>query len=116
MLGTDTSKGLIGSGRMIKGTLIGLLIILTYYGLYIGLIILVNYGLFDTKYYQQQFRTVHYIREIAKGELWHTTTYESEVVTYNKKWWQFYKIEPLPDKWVFDSEETKRMWERIAND
>ena len=105
----------LGSGEMIKSMFI-LLIPLAYIGLYIGLIILVNCGLFDTKYYQQQFRRVHYIREVTKGELWHTISCESELVEYKKKWWQFYKIEPLPDKWFFDSEETKRMWEKIEND
>lgn len=92
--------------------LIGLAILI-YILIYVGLIALVYSGLFDTEYMHQQFRTIHYVRQVTKGKIWHTTTYESEVVEYKKKWWQFYKIEPLPDKWVFDSEETKQIWEKI---
>lgn len=84
-----------------------------FLGLYMSLIVLTNCGLFDTRCIQRQFRAIHYVRQVEKGKLWHTTTYESEVVEYKKKWWQFYKIEPLPDKWVFDSEETKKIWEKI---
>lgn len=97
---------------MIKA-MIGLVAILIYIVLYISLIVLSNCGLFDTKYYRQQFRTTHYVRQIEKGKIWHMTSYKSELVEYKKKWWKLYEFEPLPDEWVFDSEETKKMWEKI---
>ena len=105
----------LGSGKMISA-LIGFLAVLICLSLWFGSIPLIYCGLFDTEYMRQQFRTVHYVRQVTKGKIWHTTTYESELVEYKKKWWQLYKYEPLPDKWVFDSEETKKLWERINND
>lgn len=106
----------LGSGEMIKGILLCIFVILAYFVLIFSSVLAADVDLFDTEYYKLQFRKVHYVRKNAKGELLHTTTCESEVVKYNKKWWQFSKIEPLLDKWFFDSEETKRMWEKIEND
>lgn len=101
---------------MIIGMIIGFSILATYFSIFIGSWYLLDRGLFETEYFERQFRTIHYVRQVDVNKIWHTTTYESEVVEYHKKWWQFNNIEPLPDKWVFDSDETKKMWEKINND
>ena len=95
------------------GFIIGMIIYAIIYG---GLRYLLSIGIFETEYYQQQYRTVRYVRRNKENKFLCSMKAESELVKYKKKWYQPRQIKSLPDKWVFDSEETKRIWERITND
>ena len=89
------------------GFVIGMLI---YALIYLGSYYLISIGIFDTEHYEVQYRLYRYIRKTGENEITCDFRFISECVEYKKKWWKPYRIEPLPDKLIFDSEETKKLW------
>jgi len=95
------------------GFVIGMLIFAL---IYLGSYYLISIGIFDTEYSELQYRRYRYIRKTGENEITSGFRIIPECVKYKKKWWKPYRIEPLPDKLMFDSEETKKIWEKINND
>lgn len=88
--------------------------LLLYMGLYPFMLHLtIDLGIFETEYSLPQMGKMHVVSQVKPNEIRDNIEIYQERVFYKKKWYQRYRYNPLPDKWVFDSEKTKKMWEKI---
>ena len=111
---------LLESGERMMNLLIsmidGLLLIGGYFGLYIGLKYLFDNGIFETDYISKGIVKNHFVIKDCENSIREWVKVEYEFIPRTKKWYKPYEwITYLPDRYFFDCDKTKQIWEKMNN-
>ena len=99
---------------LLIGMIYGLLLIGGYFGLYIGLISLFANGIFETDYFSNGIVKEHFVIKDGENSIRECVNVNIEWIPRTKKWYKPWEmITYLPDRYFFDSDETRELWEKI---